>query len=757
MAGAKNRMWRQKKIRVKTNKIAVTVFVLCVLAMVVSYCITQFMLLRTELNNFTNEIRNDTKKNVVVAKNLLDGMVKGLEHTAQAINEYDDLWDPEVKKILHLSQRMNNFDAVFISDINGNAYSDTGYAFSVLEESFFPEAMKGKVVFSEIMPSQRYKAIQIISFPLYSEKHELNGVLFGLFDVETFSRLINSVVDYKERMYVIDANGTYINCFDKNHTLPERTNFWDNLKFLNFDDSTIDEIQKDFREQREGEFSYSIEGVQRYGCHMPLGIQNWQIVLMVEETVVNSHIRLIQIVVALETVVNAALLTVMLICIYSYFKSANREIREAHQKISKSNEMMRMTVEHSNQIIFEYDIQKQQINLITQIKNELFKNQTIGPVPECIMSQNIISADSVNALKAMFEQIKTEKSSQADIQLADSPQQKIWYRITMQNVYNEQGKIVGTVGSAVDISALKKGEEAIKRKEETYNILIKKAVMYARIDLNSDTVLELNGKESHIPYENGLYKSILKSISKEHRPYAARELSLKLLKREYEQEETLEIQCIMKMGHEAKWVSCSVYRVQAKDRMQITLVILDIDKKKREEIALKKQAERDGLTGLYNAAATRSKISEILCAKHSSEERQIFILLDLDNFKQINDTFGHAWGDQVLMEVAAVLNQHFRSSDIVGRLGGDEFVIFLCNVKSDYLIDTLLDGLNTVLTKTYMQGDVSVTVSASMGVAVAPKDGITLEELYKKADVALYQTKNKRKNINREPIKREES
>ncbi len=114
-------------------------------------------------------------------------------------------------------------------------------------------------------------------------------------------------------------------------------------------------------------------------------------------------------------------------------------------------------------------------------------------------------------------------------------------------------------------------------------------------------------------------------------------------------------------------------------------------------------------------------------------------MIDLDNFKEINDNFGHQYGDKVLTEVAQILQNMFRRDDIVARLGGDEFVVFLVNAASYEVMKPLFQRLCDKLSRTYTQNDISVKISASLGISVAPEQGTTFKELYKKSDMALYQ------------------
>lgn len=742
------RFW--KKSMVPTKKSTVIIFTLAIALMLVTYLVTQSVVMKIELHDFTAAVQADTRENLVSAKNLLDGMVADLENTAAQILKYEHLRTPEARAVLDFSHKMNLFDVTFVADTEGNAYNHSGYEFSVADQEFFLRAMEEKeVVFSEILPSQRFGAIQIIAYPLFSDENNMEGVLFGLFAVETFSHLINTVVDSEKNIYIVDSNGIYINCFDESHTGVDHGNFWEELDSRQLRDITIPELKESFRSGKEGGFYYSDHQLHtnRYGYHMPLGVQDWQIVLTVEEAVVNSHIQSIRHVDSIDLIMDTICLTTMLLCVYSYFKKTNSEIIKVNQEITKNNQMLQMAVEHTNHIIFEYDIPTKKIELKTGIPNSPFKGSTILQIPEGILKTNVISESSIAALKTLFETIENKQSCQTDLQIIRNNGEMVWYRVRMYNLYNETGSIVGTVGSAEDINMLKKGEAAIKRRDEMYKSFLANALLYARVNLNTAMVTELNGREIQMPYETYLKKIIDEHVCVEYHSYVAQALSLDLLRDDYQQgKEFIEVQCTIKTQQGPKWVSCLVYRVHMSDRPKVTFLIRDIDEKKRQEIVLKEQAERDGLTGLYNAATTRSKINEVLSSQRTSQRKHIFILFDLDNFKQINDTFGHAHGDQALIEVSNVLQHRYPSSSIIGRLGGDEFVLMLLDVRSDKYTERIMRELKNAVTKDYIRDGLTVTLSASIGAALAPAEGSTFEELYRKADKALYQVKKEGKN-----------
>ncbi|MGN0376624.1 MAG: diguanylate cyclase domain-containing protein [Suilimivivens sp.] len=178
----------------------------------------------------------------------------------------------------------------------------------------------------------------------------------------------------------------------------------------------------------------------------------------------------------------------------------------------------------------------------------------------------------------------------------------------------------------------------------------------------------------------------------------------------------------------------------------IFLIYNYIGKKKNDENdrILREKAETDLLTGLTNKLATERKIKEYI-AQNPNSLAMMFVL-DIDNFKKINDTMGHAFGDEVLKTLGRTLSPIFRVSDIVGRTGGDEFTIFLKFLNSDE--NTLKEAEKLVqFFKDFTAGEyVKYSATASIGAAVFPADGKDFDSLYKAADKALYKAKQRGKN-----------
>lgn len=199
---------------------------------------------------------------------------------------------------------------------------------------------------------------------------------------------------------------------------------------------------------------------------------------------------------------------------------------------------------------------------------------------------------------------------------------------------------------------------------------------------------------------------------------------------------------------EDTWFQCNYRIIKSKEGKPVRIIgkMTDVTKHRMEINYLAKKANRDGLTGLYNKEATEQVIEKYLEVSKHLNSKHAFIVIDLDNFKQINDTFGHPYGDQVLKEMSADLKTLFRHDDIVGRIGGDEFIVFMKNYQNWEEVYVKVSSICSTLFKTYTQDGRAIGVSSSIGVALSPEDGLSFKCLYQYADTALYKSKLSGKN-----------
>lgn len=194
------------------------------------------------------------------------------------------------------------------------------------------------------------------------------------------------------------------------------------------------------------------------------------------------------------------------------------------------------------------------------------------------------------------------------------------------------------------------------------------------------------------------------------------------------------------------WATISTFESLRGESNGFISIFHDLRKIKEQEKLMRHQALHDSLTGLPNRMlmADRLKIAINQAQRHDHKVGVLF--LDLDNFKNVNDSLGHAFGDKLLIAVAQLLLDTFRDEDSVCRLGGDEFIIILSNIDSLNTIYPMANRLLSLLNEPLCLEEHEIRTTASIGVAIYPDNGKTTNELLKNADIAMYAAKDLGKN-----------
>jgi len=207
---------------------------------------------------------------------------------------------------------------------------------------------------------------------------------------------------------------------------------------------------------------------------------------------------------------------------------------------------------------------------------------------------------------------------------------------------------------------------------------------------------------------------------------------------------TGEVRMLHKNG-DIGWIESMCVPIYDSDQQMIGAlgVNRDITDRIKETKRLEHLAHYDYLTKIPNRYLLLERVKHLIAQSERIKSYFILLYIDLDNFKAINDTKGHAFGDQVLIETALRLQQTIRNSDTVARIGGDEFVLLLENISNKDNISTMIESISRALNKVFIINDEKFKVSCSIGTAIYPDDGITTDTLLSTADVAMYKAKDK--------------
>jgi diguanylate cyclase (GGDEF)-like protein/PAS domain S-box-containing protein len=194
-----------------------------------------------------------------------------------------------------------------------------------------------------------------------------------------------------------------------------------------------------------------------------------------------------------------------------------------------------------------------------------------------------------------------------------------------------------------------------------------------------------------------------------------------------------------------RWKRVDIFSIfdQTGKTVEFVGKIVDVHRQRQSLQRLIRQADSDPLTGLLNRASMERNIKEFLSSEGLSGTHAL-LMMDFDNFKAVNDTLGHAKGDDLLVSFAAVIRHVFRSGDFSSRIGGDEYMVFVKNISDDCVAQEKAEELRGEMTA--LSKKIGVPVSVSIGIALYRQDADSFEHLYKAADDALYYVKNHGKN-----------
>lgn len=196
--------------------------------------------------------------------------------------------------------------------------------------------------------------------------------------------------------------------------------------------------------------------------------------------------------------------------------------------------------------------------------------------------------------------------------------------------------------------------------------------------------------------------------------------------------------CFRRCADDAyQWMKLTmhIFRERYTDRVYALLYLKNIDSEKRKELVLQKAANLDPLTGVYNRVTFEREVERYIL-RDNTVDGGALVILDLDDFKGINDRYGHAKGDEALKTLTGVLKMTFRHGDLIGRLGGDEFLVFIKNVEVREILNRRMNELFAVI-----HSASEIPLRCSVGITFVSKSRFSYERSLEEADQALYESK----------------
>lgn len=308
---------------------------------------------------------------------------------------------------------------------------------------------------------------------------------------------------------------------------------------------------------------------------------------------------------------------------------------------------------------------------------------------------------------------------------------------------NDKGELIGVVGSARDVTEQKSNEEQLR--------------LAALVLENSSEALLVTDADNRIVDTNPAFTELTGYSHKEvlgrnpsllhsgkHTASFYQEMWKQINATDHWQGE---IWNRRKNGElYAEWLTINTIRHDDGTVHRRVALFSDITDKKKSEELIWAHANFDQLTQLPNRRMFQDRLAQELKKAHRTKQQLALLFLDLDRFKEVNDTLGHDRGDELLIEAAKRLLSCVRESDTVARLGGDEFTIILAELDDAGCVERIAEAVLHALTKPFTLGDEVAYVSASIGITLYPDDANTMEGLLRNADQAMYVAKNAGRN-----------
>ena len=295
-----------------------------------------------------------------------------------------------------------------------------------------------------------------------------------------------------------------------------------------------------------------------------------------------------------------------------------------------------------------------------------------------------------------------------------------------------------------DITERKRAEEALRESEKRYRQIVDNAddIIYGVDNRGQFTFINpVAARITRYSEHELIGKHYLDLVSPAYRKDTQRFYRLQLVRRRLNT--YYEFPIVTKDGTEV-WLGQNVQLVIEGGRVAgFQAVSRDITERKRAEETIKELAYQDALTGLPNRVLFNDRFSMALARARRHQQRLGIMLLDLDHFKDINDTLGHSVGDKLLRIVGERLAGLLRTSDTIARMGGDEFLLLLTEIARLNDVMTIAQKILRVLRKPFAIDNHELMITTSIGITIFPDDGDTADSLLKNADIAMYRAKER--------------
>lgn len=326
----------------------------------------------------------------------------------------------------------------------------------------------------------------------------------------------------------------------------------------------------------------------------------------------------------------------------------------------------------------------------------------------------------------------------------------IWARTSKVPLRDESNQVIGILGIYEDITERKQAEQVVLESQKRLGAIIETA-LDAVVQMDAEGIITGWNPQAEKTFGWSKEEAIGRAMDETIIPPQYREAHTQGLKRFLATGEgailnsQIELQALHRDGHEFP-VELSIVPLKTANQYEFSAFINDITSRKKSEDLIWKQANFDELTGLPNRHMFYDRLAQEIRKADRTSLSMALLYIDLDRFKEINDTLGHSMGDILLVDASHRISACVRETDTVARLGGDEFIVVLTELNEVSRIDALTQNILHELAQPFRLGHEVAYLTASIGITLYPHDAAGMEELVKNADQAMYAAKNAGRN-----------
>lgn len=644
-----------------------------------------------------------------------------------------------------------------------------------------------EVVVTDIIQGQDFNQgskSSIIAVPIFWED-KFQGYMASVINMSYFEKLVNDVRFFRTgKMIIMDKNGVIAAGNSKEVK--------ESINEINVPNNLYDQWEKiDFDNNPSGIIEYNINGVEKIGYYSRIDNTGWVVLSGVEwaefKDPIDKNIRSI--------IIFLVFIVLLIIASYTftinYFSKPAYKLLEAIRRIKQGNYEDRFKYNKNNEfgeiatafndLIDNVERNKKQIDEKNRNLQSLTSNIP-GGVHRCRVENGEYILDFVSSgylsllgynkyeftevynkrlIDFIYENDRERISSEIKEQLSKCNKYNLEYRIKRLDGsviwVLDNGQIIETSdGSSyiysvvINITESKVIQEELRLSEERYRIIISQTEdIIFEWNINEDTIYysgNWKNKFGYEPIKSDISKNIFKTnnIHEDDIKRLGKMLNdIVIYGNTYTETEIR----LKKSDDSYIWCKIRVTAMFDENGNIIKAIgaIIDINKEKIETEKLIYKSQRDSLTGLYNKITAQNMVEEYIQNSEENSKGALFVI-DIDNFKCINDKLGHLAGDSVLTSISSMFLEIFYENSILGRIGGDEFIIFLKDIDSEDFIYKKAEELVEKFKTSVKEEGSDYKVSGSVGIAKYPDHGRCFKELFINADKAVYLAKNKGKD-----------